>query len=69
MPAAAAAAALQAACNKLEGSFGGAAPLVLSPVDPLVRLFYRLVSTLRQRTLDSVEAIAAWRRKMGSQVR
>ncbi|GFR44089.1 hypothetical protein Agub_g5251, partial [Astrephomene gubernaculifera] len=55
---------LRIAGGKLDSGFGGVAPVVLSPVDPLVRLFYRLVATLRQRTLDAVEAIAAWRRKV-----
>ncbi|KAG2429849.1 hypothetical protein HXX76_010631 [Chlamydomonas incerta] len=55
---------LRIAGGKLDAGFGGAAPVVLSPVDPLVRLFYRLVGTLRQRTLDAVESIAAWRRKV-----
>ena len=29
-----------------------------------MKLFYRLVGTLRLRTLDAVEAIAVWRRKV-----
>jgi len=57
---------LRVACDKLDISFGGGAPLVLSQVDPLVRLFYRLVSNLRQRTLDTIEAIGSWHRKTGS---
>lgn len=28
-----------------------------------MRLFYRLIGTLRQRTLDCIECIVAWRRK------
>ncbi|EFJ48469.1 hypothetical protein VOLCADRAFT_90723 [Volvox carteri f. nagariensis] len=55
---------LRIASGKLDSGFGGSSPVVLSPVDPLVRLFYRLVGTLRQRTLDVIEAIAAWRRKV-----
>ncbi|GIL54900.1 hypothetical protein Vafri_10603 [Volvox africanus] len=55
---------LRIASGKLDSGFGGSAPVVLSPVDPLVRLFYRLVGTLRQRTLDVIESIAAWRRKV-----
>ncbi|GAX74460.1 hypothetical protein CEUSTIGMA_g1909.t1 [Chlamydomonas eustigma] len=56
---------LRVACDKLDGSFGGVAPLVLTQTDPLIRLFYRLVGTLRQRTLDTIESIAAWQRKTG----
>ncbi|KXZ53645.1 hypothetical protein GPECTOR_6g562 [Gonium pectorale] len=55
---------LRIAGSKLDNSFGGTVPVVLSSVDPMVRLFYRLVSSLRQRTLDAVESIAAWRRKV-----
>ncbi|GIL82880.1 hypothetical protein Vretimale_8381 [Volvox reticuliferus] len=55
---------LRIASGKLDSGFGGSAPVVLSPVDPMVRLFYRLVGTLRQRTLDVIESIAAWRRKV-----
>ncbi|KAG1672708.1 hypothetical protein FOA52_005185 [Chlamydomonas sp. UWO 241] len=54
---------LGVACEKLDSSFGGGSPVVLSQVDPLVRLFYRLIANLRQRTLDAVEAIGAWHRK------
>ena len=32
---------LRVACEKLDGSFGGISPVVLSQADPLVRLFYR----------------------------
>ncbi len=56
---------LRVACEKLDASFAGGAPVVLPQTDPLVRLFYRLVGTLRQRTLDAVECIGAWQRKSG----
>lgn len=32
----------------------------------MIRLFYRLVGTLRQRTIEAVEAIGAWHRKTHS---
>lgn len=60
---------LRIAGGKLDSGFGGSAPVVLSPVDPMVRLFYRLVGSLRQRTLDVIEAISAWRRKVARQGR
>lgn len=55
---------IRIASEKLDSGFGGVAPVVLSPVDPMVRLFYRLVGTLRSRTIEVVEAIASWRRKV-----
>eukprot|EP00798_Chlamydomonas_sp_ICE-L_P014827 gene14827-20880_t len=57
---------LRIAGDKLSTVFGDATPLVLSQADPLVRLFYRLVGNLRGRTLDTVEVIAAWKRKTNS---
>ncbi len=54
---------LRVACDKLDVSLGGAAPLVLAATDPMVRLFYRLVGQLRSRTLDAVETLAAWHRR------
>ncbi|MEW5314079.1 MAG: hypothetical protein WDW38_005602 [Sanguina aurantia] len=57
---------LRIASEKLTASFGGGAPTVLPPADPLVRLFYRCISMLRQRTLDVVEAVAAWHRRVGN---
>lgn len=57
---------LKIACEKLDVSLGGSAPLALTASDPMVRLFYRLVQQLRARTLDCVEALAAWHRRTGS---
>ena len=36
---------LRVAADKLDVGYGGGAPVVLSQVDPLVRLFYRCVWT------------------------
>eukprot|EP00798_Chlamydomonas_sp_ICE-L_P030482 gene30482-35498_t len=57
---------LQIATSKLAAVFGSSQPLAMSSSDPLVRMFYRLVGNLRQRTIEAVEQCAAWRRKTNS---
>ena len=45
---------LRAAAAKLDASFGGAAPLVLSQTDPLVRLFLRCGRGAGEQTVKIV---------------
>ena len=43
----------------------GARAGYMSPDNPLLRMFYRLVATVRLRTLDAVECVSAWERLVG----
>ncbi|KAF5838312.1 hypothetical protein DUNSADRAFT_3044 [Dunaliella salina] len=54
---------LRTATLKVDHALGGGSPLVLNLNDPLLKMFFRLVTQLRHRTLDTIEAIGAWHRR------
>uniref|UniRef100_A0A7S3QPF6 Uncharacterized protein n=1 Tax=Dunaliella tertiolecta TaxID=3047 RepID=A0A7S3QPF6_DUNTE len=57
---------LRTATFKVDHALGGGSPLVLNLNDPLLKMFFRLVTQLRHRTLDTIEAIGAWHRRTDS---
>ncbi|WIA38646.1 hypothetical protein OEZ86_001956 [Tetradesmus obliquus] len=58
---------LRACCAKVSAALGAGGPgSMLLPSDPLGRLFYRLVASLRSKTLDVIECHAAWQRKISN---
>jgi hypothetical protein len=55
---------LDSCCRKVDEYVYARGGFVVSS-DPMLRLFFRLVENVREKTIDAVECIAAWERNVG----